>query len=144
MSNETKKEMLPRPARRKLWFALLLTGIFLGGMVVGGGLTVAATIHRLRETVREPDKAVVRMTKRLDRTLDLTDEQEAGVKTIVRGTLDDLIAQRIAVRRRTLFRLAAARREMDAVLTPEQRQKLDERFETLRKLWGVEPEENEP
>jgi Spy/CpxP family protein refolding chaperone len=33
---------------------------------------------------------------------------------------------------------------MDAVLTPEQQRKLDERFEKLRKMWGIEPEENEP
>jgi hypothetical protein len=43
-----------------------------------------------------------------------------------------------------LPRPASARREMDAVLTPEQQQKLDGRFESLRKLLGVAPEGNEP
>jgi Spy/CpxP family protein refolding chaperone len=62
----------------------------------------------------------------------------------VRNTLDDQLAQRAAVRRQTLLRLAAARREMDAVLTPEQQQKLDDRFGRLRKLWGVAPEGNGP
>ncbi|MFA4945210.1 MAG: hypothetical protein WC789_10985 [Lentisphaeria bacterium] len=143
MENE-KTVTLPRPVRRKLWLILLLPGIFFGGMVVGSALTVAVAVRRIRDVTGNPEKTAGRIIARMDRYLDLTNEQEAEVKTIVRNTLDDLLAQRAAVRRQTLLRLAAARREMDAVLTPEQQQKLDDRFGRLRKLWGVAPEGNGP
>jgi hypothetical protein len=136
MKNDKSTESLPRPARRRLWTVLLMLGIFTGGMMLGSALTVSAIVHRMRESAREPEKAAARIIARMDKYLHMTGEQKAAVQTIVSQTTDDLRALQARSRIRGLMRLQAARMEINKLLTPEQVQKLDERFERLRKLWN--------
>ena len=136
MKKDKPTESLPRPARRRLWTVLLMLGIFTGGMVLGSALTVSAIVHRMQESAREPEKAVFRTIARMDKYLHMTGEQKAAVQTIVSQTTDDLRALQARSRMRGLMRLQAARLEINKLLTPEQVQKLDERFERLQKLWN--------
>lgn len=136
MKTDQSNETLPRPVRRRIWTVLLMLGIFTGGLVLGSALTVSAIVHRMREAAREPEKSVERTVARMDRYLHLTDEQKTAVKTIVSQTTDDLRVLRARSRMRGLIRLKAARLEINNLLTPEQVQKLDERFERLQKLWN--------
>ncbi|MFA6172082.1 MAG: hypothetical protein WC701_00225 [Kiritimatiellales bacterium] len=136
MKKDKSTESLPRPARRRLWTVLLMLGIFTGGTVLGSALTVSAIVHRMREAAREPEKAVDRTIARMDKYLHLTGEQKTAVQTIVSQTTDDLRVLQARSRMRGLMRLQAARLEINKLLTPEQVQKLDERFERLRKLWN--------
>ena len=136
MKKDKPTESLPRPARRRLWTALLMLGIFTGGLVLGSVLTVSTIVHRMRESVREPEKSVERTIARMDKYLHMTGEQKAAVRNVVRHTTDDLRTQWAIGRRQALYRLETSRKEINLLLTPEQVQKLDERFESLQKLWN--------
>jgi len=136
MKTDKTNESLPRPVRRRLWTVLLMLGIFTGGMVLGSALTVSAIVHRMRESVREPEKAVNRTIARMDRYLHLTDEQKTAVRSVVRHATDDLRTQWADGRKQALNRLEESRKEIDLLLTPEQVHKMDERFESLKKLWN--------
>lgn len=113
MNDSTVPEttVLPSPApRRRVWPSLV---IFLAGIIVGAGLTVALLHQVGMRAVRHPERAATLMTHRLTRELGLTPEQAASIqRTLTR----DLISMR-DTRINELTQLEA---EVGAVLTPTQ------------------------
>jgi Spy/CpxP family protein refolding chaperone len=135
MKKETSNETLPRPVRRRLWQTLLLLGVFSAGLVLGGALTVGVIVHRVREAAVTPDKTAERIMGRMAHRLDLTDEQANQVRAVVHRNMGEFLVQRDETRRQVAERVQTIRLEISDVLTPEQEQKLNQRFDQLQKLW---------
>ncbi|WP_321419310.1 hypothetical protein [uncultured Desulfobacter sp.] len=67
--------------------------------------------------------------------LDLNDEQSRQVSAIVRDNMAELRPLRAQVISRLRSQMEKARHQLATVLTPEQKEKLDNRFNRLEKRW---------
>ncbi len=135
MGKEMSNESLPRPKRRRLWTILLVLGIFVCGMVTGGGLTLKIIHVRIQDATHNPSEMAERITGRMSRYLDLNDTQSAQVEKIIKQNLADLQPFRTEVRSRLIRQMEKTRREIAPLLTPEQIEKLDKRIRRLQKFW---------
>jgi Spy/CpxP family protein refolding chaperone len=130
-SDETPVVVTPR--RRALWLALLVVAMtFAAGLVAG----IAADRMYLvaHERVLPPGgiRFLARhMVRRLDRSLDLTDVQEAQVRAIVDRRTGRMMVKWDEVHTAFHEEFGAAHSEIAAVLTPEQRQK----FARMQARW---------
>ena len=103
--------------------------VFLAGILIGaaaGRWTARWDGHR-----QDPDKRIERGVRHLSRELDLTDEQRAEVRKVFeakRNTFETWREERRAARRAAWDETA---RNIEAVLTPEQKEK----FAELRERW---------
>lgn len=102
--------------------ALLLT--FAAGVVVGGVGSRMLQFRRGGPMV--PEHAGRMMLNRLDRRLDLTDEQREKVGEILRRRHARINSLWTTVRPRVEEELAATNAEIAKVLTPEQRREFEE------------------
>jgi len=135
VGKEMSNESLPRPKRRRLWTILLVLGIFVCGMVTGGGLTLKIIHVRIQDATHNPSEMAERITGRMSRYLDLNDTQSAQVEKIIKQNLADLQPFRTEVRSRLIRQMEKTRREIAPLLTPEQIEKLDKRIRRLQKFW---------
>ena len=135
MEKEMPNESLPRPKRRRLWTILLVLGIFVCGMVTGGGLTLKIIHVRIQDATHNPSEMAERITGRMIRYLDLNDTQSAQVEKIIKQNLADLQPFRTEVRSRLIRQMEKTRWEIAPLLTPEQVEKLDKRIRRLQKFW---------
>ena len=135
MEKEMSNESLPRPKRRRLWTILLVLGIFVCGMVTGGGLTLKIIHVRIQDATHNPSEMAERITGRMIRYLDLNDTQSAQVEKIIKQNLADLQPLRTEVRSRLIRQMEKTKREIAPLLTPEQVEKLDKRIRRLQKFW---------
>lgn len=122
----------------KPWkLVLLLTGIFLAGGVAGSFLTVRFGRH-LIEKRPGPDQWAPARLKFLAEKLDLTKEQQEKLKPILRRDMDELGRIRDSSFEQSRVVFERMERDISAVLTPEQREKLEQlnkqRRERLQKL----------
>jgi isopentenyl diphosphate isomerase/L-lactate dehydrogenase-like FMN-dependent dehydrogenase len=119
------------------WKVILATMVIFGTGVVTGGLLVRS-VERSREHRPQRAGAAIRpgqlsaaglmrieLLRRLERELELTAEQRASVDRILRGGQDRMkkLMQTVEPRRREEYRKTVE--EFRAVLTPEQRKRLD-------------------
>jgi hypothetical protein len=114
---------------------LLVLGIFVCGMVAGGGLTLKIIHVRIQDATHNPSETAERITGRMTRYLDLNDMQSAQVGKIIKQNLADLQPFRTEVRSRLIRQMEKTRREIASLLTPEQLEKLDKRIRRLQKFW---------
>ena len=71
-------------APRRRWLTVVLSLlIFAAGFVVGGGTAVITVLRTVRQNIHHPERAPARITARLRRRLDLSDEQTRKVQAIV-------------------------------------------------------------
>lgn len=124
--------------RRVAAFGAVLAVFFVGlaGGVAGAHLFYA---HKLEETSERVPYLAPHYPGRLDRSLDLTPEQEREVHRILRQAHEDADELRREVRPRIRELMERAHDEIRETLTPEQRERFDEL--PLHKLrWrGSEP-----
>ncbi len=99
--------------------------IFIGGGVVGAGLTVAMAVHRMRYALHHPEEVPGRITGRLRHELRLTDEQAGQVLTIITRSQLDVQALRRANQPRIEEIFKQVTTQIRAVLTPEQANQWD-------------------
>jgi hypothetical protein len=112
--------------------------IFVAGGISGGALGVYETKSHLFEPQRDQEQAL-RWRKRLQEKLGLTPDQMASINPII----DDGIAQLRSIRFDTMERLDKVFEDsyskISAILTPDQRAKLDqmdkERREMMMQRW---------
>ena len=113
---------VPLSPHRWLRWALLLV-IFGAGVALGAAGSVLLIRERLATALRQPEQIPDRVIPILRHRLSLTDEQAEHVTAIVRrrhAALEDIrsdFTPRVAVE------LHMLRTEVDAVLTPEQKQR---------------------
>jgi Spy/CpxP family protein refolding chaperone len=123
---------LPMPRRRWLRTVLLGIVILLCGIVIGGALTLRFRWPRLL-LAREPwERMPEHIAERMRAELGLTEEQEAQIEVILarhHGAMDSI---RLEVQPRVEARIDSMRREINALLTPQQAAQWSEHFERMR------------
>ena len=132
-STENPPTPLRKPKRRWL-HAFLLGGLILGcGMVIGSGLTLTVLWNGLRQARQHPEQAPDRITKHLQRRLKLDEEQTEAVREIVTRRHRNLEEMRAEIQPRVEAELEEARKEIEAVLTPEQVAKWNRMYQMMQR-----------
>lgn len=126
---------LPRPRAHWLRKTLLAVAILLCGMVIGSGLTLRVLWVQVTAAIQNPAEIPQRISHRMDRVLDLTDEQSKRVEEILSREYQALAEIRREIAPRVQAELDKTRNDVAAALTPEQARKWQKRFDFLRKEW---------
>jgi Spy/CpxP family protein refolding chaperone len=142
MEREPQIDTLAKPKRRRLWNALLALVIFVAGVGVGSGLTYRNVSGHFKKHFHEPLTLADKITHRMKKRLDLTDEQTVQVRNILLENLKEFQSIRAEIRPRLNAQIEKTQNELEAVLTPEQSRKLELRFHELRRFW-LPPEKSE-
>jgi hypothetical protein len=130
-----------RPRRRWVWPVLLALVIFVSGVLVGGGLTFKIITSGFKRSFQDPEVSAERITNRMKKRLDLTDEQVVQVRRIILEQQKAFQSMRKQVRPQLEEQFEKTRRELAAVLTPDQARKWEKRFRHFLKFW-LPPEGN--
>ena len=105
--------------------AVVVAAAFVAGVLVG---VAGAHFFLLHHRPRVPHRAAHFMVERLDRRLDLSDEQEKKIEAIIQRRHERMNAIWSESRPRVRAEIEAANAEIAQVLSPEQRTK----FEALK------------
>jgi hypothetical protein len=135
MEPEKPNAPIAKPRRRRLWTILLALAIFSCGVLVGGGLTFKIITIGYKRAFQEPEVLAEKITRRMERQLDLNNDQLIQVRRIILEQQKALQALRKEFRPRLDGQLEKTRLELAAVLTPEQARKWEKRFAHIRKFW---------
>ena len=132
-----------RPRRRWVWPVLLALVIFVSGVLVGGGLTFKIITSGFKRSFQDPEVSAERITNRMKRRLDLTDEQVVQVRRIILERQKAFQSMRKQVRPQLEAQIEKTRQELAAVLSPEQARKWEKRFGHFLKFW-LPPQTGDP
>ncbi len=135
MEQEKPADQLAKPRRRWLRTVLLATAIFVCGTLVGGGVTFKIIAGGYKRTFQEPAVLAEDITHRMKRRLDLTDDQAQQVRKIILEQQMAFQSLRKEFRPRLDDQIEKTRRELAAVLTPEQARKWEKRFARIQRFW---------
>jgi hypothetical protein len=135
MEQEKPADQLAKPRRRWLRTVLLATAIFVCGVLVGGGLTFKIIASGYKRSFQEPAVLAEEITHRMKRRLDLTEDQVQQVRRIILEQQMAFQSLRKEFRPRLDDQIEKTRRELTAVLTPEQARKWEKRFAHIQRFW---------
>ena len=144
MFPDTPSSPLVRTRRRWVRTFLLALVIFISGVVVGGGLTFKVITTGFKRVFQDPETLAERITHRMKKTLDLTDDQVIRVRQIILARQKAFHALRKEVQPRLEAEIENTRRELAAVLTPEQARKWGKRYGRLLRFWLPSPPGDHP
>ncbi len=126
----------PPPRRRSPWLTVLLClAIFLGGGVVGAGVTVIHLVRTARAALLHPEQAPERIARRMQKRLDLSDDQTARIETILRRRQVQLLKARAEMLDRAGPELDGLEADVAGALSPGQAARWREQFRRLRGDW---------
>ena len=114
---------------------VLLSLVFVAGIVVGVIGTRAVVRHVISSIVANPDLVWTRIERALAADLKLNPEQRATVHQILSETHDQVRSLRTEYQPRFVPVIEKARAEIAAALTPEQRAKFDKMLKEKERLW---------
>jgi hypothetical protein len=127
--------VVPRRPRRRWVSVLLYLVLFASGIVIGSGVTLIITYkvvhYRLRHPEQFPDRAVARLKK----PLDLSNQQAAEVRLIMRSHLVRLQALRRQWQPQLEAELDSLEKDVAAALKPEQAEKWHTIARERRQSW---------
>jgi Spy/CpxP family protein refolding chaperone len=122
----------PKPARkaRSPWLlALVVTGAaFLFGVVVGAVLTHGFLFRRTMHEFGPPGFRTDVAVKKIRKDLDLSDEQAGKLEKLFKEHADNMKAIHEDVRPRVEAELESFRSKVEAILTPGQAKRWNEKF----------------
>ena len=144
MSQNTENSPLVKPRHRWIRTFLLALVIFVSGAVVGGGLTFKVMTTGFKRFFQSPETVAERITHRMDKTLDLTDDQVVRVRQIILERQKAFHTLRKEVQPKVEAEIENTRRELNAVLTPEQARKWEKRYGRLLRFWLPAPRGGHP
>jgi len=124
-----------RTRRRWVWTVLLALVIFVSGVLVGGGLTFKVITSGFKRSFQDPAVLAERITHRMKKRLNLTDEQAVRVRRIILEQQKAFQSLRKQVRPQLEAQIEKSRQELAAVLTPEQARKWEKLFRHFLKFW---------
>ena len=132
--NDTEQAngVLP-PNRRRLPGIVLLLGVFLAGMLCGGGLAVLHVMHRIREGMHDPARRTEHVVERMSRQLDLTPEQQARIRSILQAQDKELANIRKESWPKVVARMERTEQEIGELLKPDQRERWRAMIDDLRR-----------
>lgn len=124
------------PVRRRRWIRLVLYAvIFLSGSVVGVGGTLLIVRARALHAVHHPEEMPDLIAHRLQRLLALDDEQTRRVMQILGERQQALQEIRRKYQPEAEAELDKVEEQISDILNDKQREKWQERFQTLRDTW---------
>jgi hypothetical protein len=123
---------------------LLALVIFMAGVVVGSGLTFKVITTGFKRFFQDPETLAQHITRRMEKTLDLTDDQVVRVRQIILERQKAFHTLRKEVQPRLEAEMENTRRELNAVLTPEQARKWERRYGRLLRFWLPAPPGGHP
>ncbi len=134
---EPEKPNIPiaKPRRRRVWTILLALGIFICGVLVGGGLTFKIVTVGYKRAFQKPDVLAEKITRRMERRLDLSSDQVKQVREIILEQQRAFQALHKEFRPRLDSQIEKTRGELAKVLTPEQMQKWEKTFARIQRFW---------
>jgi len=138
MKEDNMNTSFLKPGRGKNWTLLLMLLVFISGGVVGGYLTARVIMTRTQEAIRSPSRVPERFARRLTRLLDLNEEQSLQMEIILSRNLKALVPLRREIRTRLLDQMDHTQKEIEVILTPEQKTTLEKRFTRIRERWFKE------
>ena len=136
MTEATAQEIhrLPTPnKRRRIYSVLMGLALLLCGAVIGGSVTLVFLFDRLMTTIHEPEKVPHHIVERMRVAYGLTDEQAEKIEVIYTGLQQELVGIRDAALPEVERELEEARVAVSGVLTPEQAEDYNRRFDRLRR-----------
>jgi hypothetical protein len=126
----------PRSGRPRRIRSLLLGAVILVcGILIGAGLTTHILWGRLLHKARHHEQMAERMTGRMIRDLDLTEEQAAQVRQIIEERLEAIRAIHEDARPRAEAELQRLHEEVAVLLTAEQAERWERRIAMMREHW---------
>jgi Spy/CpxP family protein refolding chaperone len=134
-SNDQPQAALPKPGRHWLKNFFLALLIFGCGFLAGGAFTIHAIHVRTVRNLASPEKMPERVSKHMKRWLRLSDEQTASVQKILEEHQRNLSNIFQAVRPQMEAEFEQTRKDVEAVLTPEQAKKWNARFKYFHDKW---------
>ena len=121
--------------RHWLWSVMIGAAILLCGMVIGACLALVVVRNRVIDLIQHPEKRTGAMVRRLDRALDLSEDQRADVRRVLRKHRAEFNEIRRDVAPRVQREIDAMDRDLSKILTPEQKAKWDRYLKRLLRLW---------
>ncbi len=134
MENEKPKEALAKP-RRRLWTILFALCIFICGVLVGGGLSFKIVTTGYKRAFQDPDLLAEKITRRMERRLNLNSDQVKQVREIIREQQKAFQSLHREFRPRLDRQIEKTRKELAKVLTPEQSRKWERSFARIQRFW---------
>jgi hypothetical protein len=126
----------PPPKKRRKWLAaLLIFFVFLAGMMVGSGLTIAVAVHHIQIAIRHPEEVPARLTAFLDKRLRFSHEQAVDVERLIAAHQAHLQEIRRQVQPQIQSELDGLRQEINDILTPDQQLKWDRLYSEAVRTW---------
>ncbi len=135
MENEKPQKAFAKPRRRRLWTILLALMIFLCGVLVGGGLSFKIVTAGYKRAFQDPDFLADKITRRMERRLDLNRDQVKQVREIILERQKAFQSLYKEFRPRLDSQIEKTRQELAKVLTPEQAQKWEKTFRRIQRFW---------
>jgi len=131
--------MAARPASPWLKAVLLGSAILLSGMVIGGVATYGVLSKGRLADPSPAEHTPIRIVERIRHDLDLRDDQAKAVIDIFTRHHERMETVRMKVQPEVEAEMEAARKEVEAVLTPEQRPKWNKRCQEMRERFRPRP-----
>lgn len=141
MSDSLDQSTTPLPRRsrggrgRLVRRILLSLALLISGSVIGSGITVIMVARGVHYRIHHPEVFPARAAARLQRTLELSDEQSQQVEQILREQQKDILAIRRECQPRFEREVDEIREEISGVLTPAQDRKWRAWLADRRRTW---------
>lgn len=128
----------------KSWKIILaMVGVFVAGAIVGGIVSQRLT-RELAHGHQPMDRFEPKLMKRYVERLDLTEAQRMRVREIVRATAQELRRQHREGFKEAVAAGEAMNAQIEQLLTPEQRIRLEELKREMRERWKTERQNSLP
>ena len=123
-------------AHRVRWLRpLMLSAIFLSGLLVGVGITLLAVRQGMLYGIHHPEEMPVRVVARLRRPLSLSDEQADRIESIIRQRQVHLQEIRRRYQPEVEAELEQIYQQIRESLDDQQRERWDQMYTRLRETW---------
>jgi hypothetical protein len=109
--------------------------LLVSGGIIGSGLTFLVVVRQAQFRMQHPEAFAGNAAARLQRYLELSDEQKLQVESILREHQKGVQAIRRDCQPRFEQKVEDIRRDVSAVLTPAQSRKWEAWLDDKRRLW---------
>jgi hypothetical protein len=135
METEKLNEAFAKPRRGRLWTILLALINFICGVLVGGGLSFRIVTAGYKRAFQEPDFLAEKITRRMERRLDLDSDQFKQVRGIILEQQKAFQSLNKEFRVRLESQIEKTRKELAKVLTQEQMKKWEKTVARIQRFW---------
>lgn len=142
VTNETTPKIEPsstgigRPRKRGKWQVIALgLAILLCGMLIGAGGTLICVKRIVLHAIHHPEEAPARIAARMQKKLHLTEKQAVRVRAVLAERHRAIMAIRRDAQPKVIQELEKAKRQVAAILTPDQARSWNRRFDELQHRW---------